>query len=70
MLVSLEICFMASNLGFVLWSFYIDDVFGLVFCLTGLAITGAEVALGLALAILLHRKKETIETTELDSLRS
>lgn len=66
----MEICFMATNLGFTLWSLYIDDVFGLIFCMTGLVLTGAEIAIGLALAIILHKKKNTIGTKKMKKLRT
>jgi len=38
--------------------------------MTGLVLTGAEVALGLALAIILHKKKNTIETKKMKKLRT
>jgi NADH:ubiquinone oxidoreductase subunit K len=38
--------------------------------MTGLVLTGAEVAIGLALAIIMHKKKNTIGTKKMKKLRS
>jgi NADH-quinone oxidoreductase subunit K len=69
-ILSLEISFISSNIGFVLSSLYLDDVFGYIFSLISLTIAGSEVSLGLALAILLYRKLDTIFIRGLNKLKS
>lgn len=59
-LISLEIVFLASNLNFLLVSFFIDDIIGYMFSLFILTVTGCEVAVGLALIILFYRIKNNI----------
>jgi len=49
---------------------YVADMFGLIFCMTGLALTGAEVSLGLALAIIMHKRFDSIQATDLKNLRT
>ena len=69
-ILSLEICFVASNVGFVLSSIYLDDSLGFIFSLASLTLAGSEVSLGLALAILLYRKFDHIIKKKLDKLKS
>lgn len=69
-ILSLEISFISSNIGFVLSSLYLDDVFGYIFSLVSLTIAGSEVSLGLALAILLYRKLDNIFIRSLNKLKS
>jgi NADH-quinone oxidoreductase subunit K len=56
LLISLEIFFISINLNFAVSSVYNDSVAGIVFVMFILAVSGAEIALGLALYILLHRR--------------
>lgn len=69
-IVGLEISFIASNVGFVLTSLFFDDALGFVFSLTSLTLAGAEVSLGLALAILMYRKFDNIFIKNLTFLKA
>lgn len=68
-IVALEISFIASNIGFVLSSLYFDDVLGYIFSLTSLTLAGAEVSLGLALAIVAFRRFGNIYIKNLRRLK-
>lgn len=56
MLISVEIMFVAANLGFILASLVIDDAAGFAFSVIVLTLAGIEVAIGLALIILIYRR--------------
>lgn len=69
-IISLEISFVASSLGLILSSIYLDDILGQVLSLFAITIAGAEVSLGLALAIVLYRKIDNIFIKNLKHLKS
>lgn len=69
-ILSLEIAFISSNVGFVLSSIYLDDALGFIFSLTSLTIAGSEVSLGLALAILMYRKLDHIFLKQVNKLKT
>ena len=68
-IVALEISFISSNVGFILSSLYLDDILGYVFSLTSLTLAGAEVSVGLALAIVVFRKFDNIYIKDLQNLK-
>lgn len=68
-IIALELCFIGSNIGFVLTSLILDDAFGFIFSLIGLTLAGAEVSLGLALTIIVYRKFDNIYTKNLVFLK-
>jgi len=55
LLIAIEILYISINMNFIFSSLYLDDIFGLTFVLFNLAIAGSEIAIGLALFILLYR---------------
>ncbi|HJN77910.1 MAG TPA: NADH-quinone oxidoreductase subunit NuoK [Myxococcota bacterium] len=68
MLISVELMANAVNLNLVALGFFRGDHTGQVLALFGIALTVAEVIVGLAIVILLHRVARTIDvdqTTEL-----
>lgn len=67
--VALEISFIGSNVGFVLSSLYFDDILGYIFSVSALTLAGAEVSLGLALAIVAFRKFGNIYIKNLTLLK-
>lgn len=48
--------FVSANLGFILASLAIDDAAGFMFSVIILTLAGIEVAIGLALVILIYRR--------------
>lgn len=55
MLLSIELMANAANVNFVAFAHYRGGTLGQVFALVAIALTVAEVAVGLAIVVLLHR---------------
>jgi NADH:ubiquinone oxidoreductase subunit K len=70
LIISLEIIFISSNFGFILSSLYFDDILGFIFSIFSLTIAGAEVSLGLALAIIMFRHLDNVFIKNLKYLKS
>ena len=68
-LLGIELMLNAVNINLVAFSRFNSDLGGLIFSLFTIAITVAEVALGLAIVILIFRVRKTIEADRLDLLR-
>lgn len=68
-LLSLELMANAVNLNLVAFSRYATGVTGQVFALFAIALTVAEVVVGLAIVILLHRTHRTIKVDAAEEMR-
>jgi NADH-quinone oxidoreductase subunit K len=68
-LLGIELMLNAVNINLVAFSRFNADVAGMVFTLFTICITVAEVALGLALVILIFRVRRTVMADHLDLLR-
>jgi NADH-quinone oxidoreductase subunit K len=68
-LLGIELMLNAVNINLVAFARFGADLGGLVFSLFTIAITVAEVALGLAIVIAIFRVRKTIEADRLDLLR-
>ena len=68
-LLGIELMLNAVNINLVAFSSFHADLGGIVFSLFTIAITVAEVALGLAIVIVIFRVRKTIEADRLDLLR-
>lgn len=68
-LLSVELMANAVNLNLIAFSRFLGDVAGQVFTLFTLSLTVAEVAVGLAIVVLLHRAKSSINADEANLLR-
>jgi NADH-quinone oxidoreductase subunit K len=69
LLIALEILFLAINFNFLFASVYLDDILGVLFVTFILAISGAEVATGLALYILMHKFKGYFLSNEFNNIK-
>ena len=77
LLMSIELMLLASNILFVAFSKFsgdflvptAEDPSGQVFVFFVLAVAAAEVAIGLAILILVYRKRQTINVDEMDELK-
>ncbi len=67
--MSVELMLNAVNLTLITYSRFLDDVTGQVFVLVVMAVAAAEVAVGLAIVVSLHRHKDTTDVDQLDLLR-
>ena len=68
-LLGIELMLNAVNINLVAFARYRADIGGLVFTMLTIAITVAEVAVGLAIVIAIFRVRRTIEADHLDLLR-
>jgi NADH-quinone oxidoreductase subunit K len=68
-LLGIELMLNAVNINLVAFSRFRADLGGLVFTLFTIAITVAEVAVGLAIVIVIFRVRRTVEADQLDLLR-
>jgi len=59
-LMCIELLLLAVNFNFILFSLYLDDIFGFVFVLFVLTIAASESALGLAVLTVFHKLKSSI----------
>jgi NADH:ubiquinone oxidoreductase subunit K len=68
-LLGIELMLNAVNINLVAFARFRGDVAGMIFTVFTIAITVAEVALGLALVILIFRIRRTVVADHLDILR-
>jgi NADH-quinone oxidoreductase subunit K len=68
-LLGIELMLNAVNINLVAFARFHGDVAGIVFALFTIAITVAEVAIGLAIVIVIFRVRKTIDADHLDLLR-
>jgi NADH-quinone oxidoreductase subunit K len=68
-LLSVELMLNATNINFVAFSEYFHNVAGQVFVFFTLTVAAAEVAVGLAIIIALHRAKSTINIDEFQLMK-
>ncbi len=68
-LLGIELMLNAVNINLVAFARFGGDIAGMIFAVFTISITVAEVALGLALVILIFRIKRTVVADHLDILR-
>jgi NADH-quinone oxidoreductase subunit K len=68
-LLGIELMLNAVNINLVAFARFRADLAGVIFALFTVAITVAEVAVGLAIVIVIFRVRRTIEADHLDLLR-
>ncbi len=68
-LMSIELMLLSVNLNFIAFSHYLNDLAGQVFVFFILTVAAAESAIGLAIIIVLFRRRRTINIQDLDSLK-
>ncbi len=69
-LIGIEVMLLCANLNFAMFSVYLDDIYGQLFCIFILTIAAAESAIGLALLILLYKARGSILISEESSTKS
>lgn len=68
-LASIELMLNAVNLAFVAFARHWGDVGGQIFVFFSLVVAAAEVAVGLAIIVVLFRHKETVDIDEVNLLK-
>jgi len=68
-LMSVELILLAVNTNFIAFSYFLQNTIGQVFVFFVLTVAAAEAAIGLAILVILYRKRRTIEVQSLDALK-
>jgi len=68
-LMCIELLLLSLNLNFIIFSIYLDDMYGQIFSLFILTVAAAESAIGLAIIILYYRTRGKISLDQLSLLR-
>lgn len=69
LMMAIELMLLAVNTNFVAFSHYLGDLNGQIFVFFILTVAAAEAAIGLAILVLLFRRKSNINVDELNSLK-
>lgn len=65
----IELMLNAVNLSFVAFSKYLNQVHGQIFVFFVMVVAAAEAAVGLAIAIVLHRNRKTLNVDDADLMK-
>lgn len=68
-LIALELILLSINLNFIIFSCYLDDILGQIYCLVILTIAAAESSIGLALLIIYYRLRGCISIDVINLLK-
>lgn len=69
LLMCVELLLLSVNTAFVAISHALGDISGQIFVLFILSVAAAETAIGLAIFVLIYRKRSTIDLSNLDFLK-
>jgi len=65
----IELMLLSVNMNFIVFSIYLDDVYGQIFSLFILTVAAAESAIGLAILILYYRLRGKISINQKVTLK-
>ncbi len=68
-IMCVEIVLLSLNLNFIVFSIYLDDLYGQIFALFVLTVAAAESAIGLALLIIYYRVRGNISMNQVPALK-
>jgi NADH-quinone oxidoreductase subunit K len=68
-LLCIELMLNATNINFVAFAEYLHDLGGQIFVFFTLTVAAAEVGVGLAIVVAIHRSKDTINVEEFNLLK-
>lgn len=69
LLMSIELMLLAVNINFIAFSSYLNDIQGQVFVFFILTVAAAEAAIGLAILIVIFRRRQSLEVDRLNELK-
>lgn len=69
LLMCIELMLLAVNINFIAFSHFLGDAAGQVFVFFILTVAAAEAAIGLAILVVLFRKRRCIDVDDLDVLK-
>ena len=68
-MMCIELMLLAANTNFLAFSHYLQNLAGNAFVFFILTVAAAEAAIGLAIVVMLHRQRNTIEIDRLNILK-
>ncbi len=68
-LMSIELMLLAVNMNFIAFSHYLNDTAGQIFVFFILTVAAAEAAIGLAILIVLFRKRHSINVDDVSDMK-
>jgi NADH-quinone oxidoreductase subunit K len=68
-LMSIELMLLSTNINFVAFSVYLNEISGQIFSILILTIAAAETSIGLAILVLYFRNKGTIELEDISQMK-
>lgn len=69
LMMSIELILLSVNTNLIAFSYFLNNVVGQVFVFFVLTVAAAEAAVGLAILVVLYRRRGTIEVQNLDTLK-
>jgi NADH-quinone oxidoreductase subunit K len=69
LLMSLEIMYLAANLNFAFYTYFLDDIVGLIFIIYVLTIVGVESCIGLSIISIYYTVHRDISINTMNLLR-
>lgn len=69
LLMSIELILLSVNTNFIAFSYFLNNVIGEIFVFFVLTVAASEAAIGLAILVVLYRRRGTIEVQNLDTLK-
>lgn len=69
LLMCIELILLSVSTNFIAFSHFLNDMMGQVFVFFILTVAAAESAIGLAILVVLFRKKKTIDVAEMNILK-
>lgn len=69
LLMSIELMLLAVNINFIAFSHYLGDTAGQIFVFFILTVAAAEAAIGLAILIVLFRKRHSINVDDVSDMK-
>lgn len=69
LLMSVELMLLAVNMNFIAFASFLQDTAGQIFVFFILTVAAAETAIGLAILIILFRTRQSINVSDLDTLK-
>lgn len=68
-LMSIELMLLAINFNFIIFSVFLDDIYGQIFALIILTIAAAESAIGLAILVIYYRLRGVISVDFISTIK-
>lgn len=68
-LMSLELMFNSVNISLAAFSYYLQSLNGTVFVIFNITVSAAEVAIGIAILVLVYRQRRNVYVDELNEMK-